>query len=322
MSDESKPFDQFLTICFRLTIFLLVIYYLYISLNGKPSGLILVVALLFLYAYTYINGRLYLETFDDCRPIEKIVGREEVEINTPETPYTTIPINSVDDYEISNVFDNENDKELTKAQRNKLMSQYPLDWTVQPPSSTHFQAGIKETFTDASGSHDASGSYDGSGAEIIYRNVNGGNVMPQDTDSAEINERQLLKTYVPKNANDLKTYDVDDAYTLIKNMYSSKGLIPEVEHEKDTNIYKIVATHKKGEKVTYEDEPAEASNDPVASNGEGTIQVPRAATDMLNDSDPFYNTSTRTRQSKFDYTKFTPGLERVFAPSYPLSQWY
>lgn len=316
MSDEAKPFDQFLTLCFRLTIFLIVVYFLYVSLNGKPSGLIILAAFVFIYLYTYVSGRIYLEKFDDCRPIEQIVGREEVELNTPESPYTISPINSLDDYEVANVFENENDKELTKAQRNKLMSQYPLDWTVQPPSSRHFQVGLKESFTDASGAHD------GSGAEIIYRNVNGSNTMPEDTDAAEINEREVLKTYVPKNANDLKTYDVDDAYTLIKNMYSTKGLIPEVEHEKDTNIYKIVATHKKGEKVTYEDEPAEASNDAVQSNGEGTIQVPKAATDMLNDSDPFYNTADRTRQSKFDYTKYTPGLERTFAPSYPLSQWY
>ena len=154
MSDEAKPFDQFLTLCFRLTIFLIVVYFLYVSLNGKPSGLIILAAFLFIYLYTYVSGRIYLEKFDDCRPIEQIVNDVEVELNTPESPYTISPINSLDDYEVANVFENENDKELTKAQRNKLMSQYPLDWTVQPPSSTHFQAGLKESFTDASGAHD------------------------------------------------------------------------------------------------------------------------------------------------------------------------
>jgi hypothetical protein len=238
MSDTSnpfqgQPFNQFLTVCFRVTIFLIVIYFLYTSLNGKPSGIILLVGFLFLYLFTYIYGRFYIVPFDDWKAIDQIVGNNETTMNAPENPYAIAPIDSVDDYdEVNMIFENENDKELTKKQRNKLMSQYPLDWTVQPPSSTHFQAGMKESFQDVSGVYDASG------ADILYRDINGSNLRPADTDAAEINEREVLQTYVPKNANDLKTYDVDDAYTLIKNMYSAKGLIPEVEHDKNTNIYK------------------------------------------------------------------------------------
>ena len=305
--------DTYLSVCFRLSVLAIIIFFVFNLTNKKPSGLIIVVALVILYLYTYFNGRMYLENFDDCRPVEQIVDKDEVILTNMSGPYISTPVDSADDFEYSNVFDNENDKELTKGLRNKLMSQYPMDWTVQPPSSKYFQQGLKEGFQGAPA--------DLSGIDVIYKNVNGTNLLPPDLDSAEEKEREVLKTYVPKNANDLKTYDVDDAYTLIKNMYSVKGLVPTVEHTQDTNVYTIVGTRKIGEKVTFEDEGI-ASNDVVLENNEGTVKVPQAASDVLKDNDPFYNTQERTRQSKFDYTKFTPGLERTFSPTYPSSQWY
>lgn len=47
------------------------------------------------------------------------------------------------------VFQNEGDRELSTALRNKLMSQYPMDWSTQPPSSAQFQAGLRESFENA-----------------------------------------------------------------------------------------------------------------------------------------------------------------------------
>jgi len=37
--------------------------------------------------------------------------------------------------------------------------------------------------------------------------------------------------------------------------------------------------------------------------------------------DPFYSTSGSTHMNRWDYQKFTPGLERMFAPSKPLQNW-
>ena len=317
MSD-TNAFDQFLSISAKLTITGLVCFVLFTGLEGKTSKVILLAALLFLYFLTYFNSRSYLENFqDDVREVAEILEDDYKPIVPTSGPYSTESINSVDDYEYNMVFENENDKEITKSQRNKLMSQYPMSWTVQPPSSKYFQAGMKEGFeADIVGAP-----VDISGIEKVYSGVTGSATAPPDMDSIEEKEREIVKTYVPKNANDLKTYDVDDAYKLIKDMYDVKGLIPQVKHNKDTNIYEIVGTRRKDEKITYEDEGV-VSNDAVSENGEGVVKVPQAATDMLKDSDPFYNTAERTRQGKFDYTKYTPGLERTFAPSYPLSQWY
>jgi hypothetical protein len=286
-------------------------------LRGKPSGLIFLVGFVFLYLFYYLSSRSYLDEGFQVRPIESIVKDNDVILDTANAPYLNKPINSVDDYEYNLVFDNENDRELTKELRNKLMNQYPMDWSTQPASSAFFTKGQKESFENVM-------PIDLSQNELIYRNVSGSNLQPPDMDSIEEKEREVLQTYKPKNTGDLTTYDIDDANTLITKMYKTKGEIPIVEHDKNTNVYTIVGTRKKNEKIEYEDDLSEAKIEDNSGNGVNTTIVPQAAKDLLMDSDPFYDVdkASMTHTGKWDYTKETPGLERSMAPTFPLSQWY
>jgi hypothetical protein len=316
MVDMSEPFNMYLSVCFRVLILIIFSYFLFTSLNGKPSGIIVLIGLVFVYLYIYFMSRAYLEKFEDASgsvvdDYEPLMKNNDIILDSVTKSFMNKPINSLDDYEYNSVFENENDRELTKGLRNKLMSQYPMDWSIQPPSSTYFQQGLKDVPEGAP--------VDASGIDMVYEDVDGTNTQPIDMDSVEMKERQILKTYIPKKTSDLKTYDVDDAYTLIKNMYNAKGLIPEVKHNKDTNIYEVIGTRKIGEKVRYEDEDV---GETVESDENSVTVVPPAAKDFLNDSDPFYNTHNKTRMDKWDYTKYTESLERMFAPSYPRSQWY
>lgn len=318
MNNSNSMFNLVVTACFRVSIIAAVLYLLYTTIKGKPSGIIILSALLFLYGFYYIVGRVYLqENFVaiDVKPLEDIVKDNDVILDTSTTPYLNKPINSLDDYEMNLVFDNENDRDITTDLRNKLMSQYPMDWSTQPGSSAYFSKGQKEAAEKAT-------PLDLSGNDIVYKNVSGGNLQPPDTDSIEKEERKILQTYKPKHTQDLKTYNIEDARNLIKKIYDAKGLIPEVEHKKDTNVYTIVATRKKGEKIQYEDDLGDATAEESKDNMENVTVVPQAATDVLRDSDPFYNTKQKGRMDKWDYTKYTPELERMFAPSTERSQWY
>jgi hypothetical protein len=318
MDKSNSTFNLVVTASFRVSIIAAILYLLYTTLKGKPSGIIILLALVFLYVFYYIVGREYLkENFVaiDVKPLEEIVKDSEIILDTSTTPYLNKPINSLDDYEMNLVFDNENDREITTELRNKLMSQYPMDWSTQPASSAYFSKGQKkmaENFT----------TIDSSGNDILYKNVSGGNLQPPDTDSVEKQERQILQTYQPKHSKDLRTYNIEDARDLIKKIYDAKGLVPEVEHEKDSNIYTVVATRKKGEKIQYEDDLGDATAEESKDNMENVTVVPQAAVDVLRDSDPFYDTAQKTRTGKWDYTKYTPELERMFAPSHERSQWY
>lgn len=233
---------------------------------------------------------------------------------TMAAPFVKKALMDVDDYEYNLVFQQEGDREVSKALINKLQSQYPLDWSVQPPSSSHFQAGLQrlqESFKNAPASV----------SEEAYTETTAQALTPPDTTQLEMEERKILQMYKPASTDSLKTYDLDDAQALIKKIYDAKGLVPEVQKKGD-NVYEVVGTRRKDEKIVYEDENPPAQRAPVETAGEGTITVPAVAVDVNAGLDPYFSPSPSTRMGRWDYTKFTPGLERMFAPTYPTAEWY
>ncbi len=245
----------------------------------------------------------------------------------PFAPYATTPINSVDDYEYSMVFQQEGDRAMTKAQRDMLMSQYPMDWTVQPPSSALFQQGLakfKEAFENPAKAQKAEWTED------MYKQVSGDNMIPPDTLAVEQQEREILATYKPKDPESLKTYDAADAKEIIKRIYAKKGQVAEYQEVKP-GVFVVLQSRDKNEKVVYEDEeniPVDAVPKAAATLeankevGENTIQVPPAAMEVQQGLDPFFTPGQKTRDGKWDYTSWTPGLERMFAPSEPRTNWF
>ena len=277
------------------------------------------------YLYTFVIGAKQSEGFSQLsqpintgelrKPCKETVIMEQ----QMAAPYVKKAILDVDDYEYNLVFQNEGDREMTKALQNKLQSQYPMDWSVQPPSSVHFQTGkkrLEESFANA-----PVGSMTKTKGENPYKEISGDNMTPPDTSIQEMEERKILQTYKPKAIGDLTTYNLDDAQELIRKIYDAKGLIPDVRH-KDGNVYEIVGTRRKDEKIVYEDEEAPAQQAPVQAAGEATITVPPVAADVAVGLDPFFTPSAATKLDRWDYTKFTPGLERMFAPTYPTVEWF
>jgi len=274
-----------------------------------PTWTYLIVAtlsLLLIYYFTYLKDQqgfksnVVLDTSKD----------------TTMYPYTTTPINSLDQYELEAVFDNEGDRELSKQQINQMTRRYPLDWTNYPPNASKFQSEqakyIEGFSSDASAKN----------LEEPYKAIGDGNLIPPDTLEIEKQEREILQTYQPKNANDLTTYDIDDAQTLVEKIYKPKGLIPKVMR-REGNVFEVVGTTEINAKIEYEDElpHTPASSRPNQAAGEATIHVPPTATETAAGLDPFYEPTTATRSDRSDYTKWTPGLERMFAPTYPVTDW-
>lgn len=229
--------------------------------------------------------------------------------STISPPYAQTPIQNVDDYEYSLVFKNEGDRTMSKQTRNALLSQYPMDWTVQPPSSEAFQTGLlkfKESFENSPPQN-----------LPIYSSIDGSSMVPPDSLADQQKEREILQTYVPKKPQALTTYDIEDARELIEKIYDAKGLVPEYKQTGD-NQFTIMGVRKKGE-LQLEEE-AQASSDAVPSQGENTILVPPHID--TEGSDPFFTSGENQNGSATDYTRWTPGLERMFAPNAPMKNWY
>jgi hypothetical protein len=307
-------------------------------MNGEQIFLILFVLIILGYIALYISGRKYLETFQNP---QSMTGPTAAELY-PAVPPTMVPasmetgsrpgrvvmettsldpvateaIRSLDDYEYNMIFKNESDRELSQALRNKLISQRPMDWAGLPPSSEQFQAGLRESFQNATPLVPDSAQ--------PYKEVSGLNMMPPDMDTVEDEERKILQSYKAPSTAELGSYNPDEEpEEMIERMYSVKGLIPTVVHKEGTNVYEIIGVRKKDEKILYEDEEAPASLGPVKSSGEANIEVPPAAYDMAAAKDPFYDAMNggKTRLGKWDYEAWTPGLERMFAPTNPTQEW-
>jgi hypothetical protein len=250
-------------------------------------------------------------------------GRVIMEYTTPGT-VAKQGIYSVDDYEYNYVFQNENDRELSMAMRNKLMSQRPMDWAGLPPSSSQFEAGVREMFQNKD---DVTKPYVDPKNDP-YKYVNGENMIPPDTLGVEMEERKILQSYSPPTAQELTSYNPEDEpqnpEELIRKIYDQKGLIPTVAHDAGTNVYEVVGVRRKDEKVLYEDEEAPASSMPVRSSGEASITAPAVANDMAAAKDPYYDPTAPggSRMDRWNYQAWTPGLERMFGPTEPRTDWH
>jgi hypothetical protein len=215
------------------------------------------------------------------------------------------------------VYQNESDREVSQALKNKLMSQRPMDWAGLPPSSSQFQAGIRESFQNGNATVPDNAQ--------PYQDINGDNMIPPDTEGTEMEERKILQAYKAPSTKELGSYSADEnPEALIHRLYDTKGLVPTIAHKDGTNVYEIVGVRRKDEKILYEDEEAPASIAPVQMAGEAQIEVPPTAYDTAAAKDPFYDTSTPTGKSrigKWDYQAWTPGLDRMFAPTNQTQDW-
>ena len=229
-----------------------------------------------------------------------------------ERPYLTNPINSLDDYEYNLVFQNEGSRELSQQTKNALTSAYPFDWSKLPPSAAEFQAGASDM---------EQARPTGPIPSDTYKAIEAASLQPPDMDAVEEEERKILATYVPKHAGNLKTYDVEDAKELIHKIYDAKGLKPEIV-EQENNVYQVVYTTPKNPKIEYEDDSYDTNQMYSNPKAFDVIAVPGAAADTSAALDPFYEPRNSVRTTRNDYTRWTPGLERQFAPTYEKRNWY
>jgi len=288
---------------------------------------ILALAVLFL----YVMGRYYLRegmSSDAPATYDTTAVRADLE---PDRPFVSKPIDDLDDYEYSLVFQNEGNRQAGRAAINAAMSRYPLDWTNRPPSDEKFQK-YREAFVDAAASQagQAAGTEEMAnvGGKLMTQPATAGSrvatsvaTVPPDQDKMDAEELKILQMYKPEKAQDLIHYSLDDAETLVKKIYARRGLIADVEPSKQgNNVFEIVEVRRKDEPIVWADELPPPQR--YQLRGEQQIEVPQFVNDIAAGLDPYYEPRSSVRMSRNDYTKWTPGLERQFAPTYPVKNWY
>jgi hypothetical protein len=293
---------------------------------GNSNLMILFMLLILGYFVLYFGGRKYLEKFvpndyngqprfnPDGTPNEQ----QNLMIYPPEKPYLMNPIDDLDDYELSLVFQNQGSKEASKKQISDAMTRYPMDWTVQGPNSQNFQDNQAE-FEKQNIEN-----MNNPPSEKMYREIDGSDMTPPDTTAMEAEEKKILQTYKPECSKGLLEYSVDDVKALVDKIYTKKGLVPIIEKSKQAeNTWEITEVKEKHPHIVWEDDlERQTERQRMDSRREEIIEVPYTVSDVAAGLDPFFQPRTSTRDGKYDYYKWTPGLERMFAPTYPIKAWY
>jgi hypothetical protein len=297
------------------------------------SFLTILILLILGYFVLYFGGRKYLETFQsdvgmpDSKRFESD-GTPRTVLNTTmyspdmmnqvEKPFLASPINDLDDFELSTIFQNQGSKPASRKQISDAMTQYPMDWSVQGPDSQYFQENQasyeKENAENANNPPPTS----------FYKEVDGTNMAIPDTEAQDEEEKKILQTYVPESSKGLLQYSIDDVKHLLDRVYDKRGLIPVIEKSKQgENIWEVTETKEKNPHIVWEDEvERNVQRQSMEQRGEEVIQVPYTVSDVASGLDPFFQSRNRVRDGKYDYTEWTPGLERMFAPTYPLKSWF
>jgi hypothetical protein len=283
--------------------------------------------------FLFFSGRNYLrEAFQSVMFLTPKPG-DKARVDLPDHPYTTEPIRKLadydgfkqDSYEIDAVYNNEGSRVAGKRELNDAFSRYPLSWTARPPSDQQFQE-YREAFVDASEKEMTNAPAKAENIQEMYRAVSGDEMVPPDTTAAELEEQKLLAMYNPDQPQQLKEYNINNSLEriteLVKKVYDKKGLLVDVERSKQgPNVFEIVETRPKDEKIVWEDEVARDPVERYKLRNEEQIDVPITVSDIAAGLDPFYEPRTRVRMDRHDYTQWTPGLERQFAPTYDKGTW-
>ncbi len=285
---------------------------------GSSIFLTLILVAILGYFVLYFSGRRYLENFDDDNTLKNPDDILNQTVYPPDKPYITSPINDLDDYELSVIFQNQSGKEASQKQISDAMSRYPLDWSNLPQNSQVFQDN-QQVFLEQQKKKEAQPNDTSS----LYKEIDGSDMKPLDTTVLEAEEKKILQTYKPESSKGLLSYSLDDVKHLVDKIYKKRGLIPDIVKSKQApNAWEITEVREEHPHIVWEDDVERMTErERQTLRNEELIQVPYTVTDLQAGLDPFFNPRSTVRDGKYDYTQWTPGLSRQFVSTYPVKEW-
>jgi hypothetical protein len=238
-----------------------------------------------------------------------------------EQTYAKTPINKMDDYEYTRIFQNEYSprSELSKTTVNSLMAKNQFDWSVLPFNSqtridkeVEFIAGRKETL------------WREPKTGVFFKNMDGQTVVPPDGDANEAQEKAGLEGFTSEKPEDLLSHDTEEVATMVQKMYANDPNWEPVVERVGENEYRVSELRPKPRKEKYLDANADEEKNVERAKEGGLIS---AEIDVEGGQDPYFDkkgvidySNDRFHEYK-DFKQWTPGLERMFAPTLDTTNW-
>jgi hypothetical protein len=250
--------------------------------------------------------------------------RAVLDTREPEETYALTKINKLDDYEYTRVEQSERESrnKLSQAVKNELLEGRKLDW-ANLPFNSEARAAAEDTFI-AGRLEDM---YRDPKTGVFFKNMQGGGVLPPDEEAAAMREQKILSSYRPteltKHVIDNKTEAVA---RLVNEMYASDPKYEPVVSKVGENKWEVTELRPRPQKETY----AEGQTISLAMAQEKGLTVPPPSVDISDrlKDDPYFDKTgvADVANNKFwdykDFNKWTPGLERMFAPTLDNREWY
>jgi len=241
-------------------------------------------------------------------------------------PWDQTPINSVEDYDRTNVYENERDSRhgaMSTAVINDLSNKYKMDWAQLP-----FNSEAKAAQEDAFVAGRLENVYREPKSGTFFKNMMGDGLFPPNTDEREQNERRILNSYkAPQVAKNEEEEETSMIGRLVKKLFASDKEYEPVVEKSGANKWEITELIPKPRKETWADADNGTSIDSAVRAG----WIPQNPSMQIFDhgtSDPaFYRAGVADNDNgRFwnykDFNKFTPGLERMFSPTNATREWY
>ena len=272
-----------------------------------------------------ILGGLGTDTIPPSDVKRETATRAVLDFNTSdEQTSAKTPINKLDDYEYTRVEQSERPSrnELSGEVKSALIEQHNLDWANLP-----FNAEARAASEDEFVAGRESEMWKDPKTGVFFKNMQGGDVLPPDEEATKQREARILASYRPTDLTEHKVDKETEAVAkLVNQMYAGDKHWQPVVSKTGENKWEVSELIPKARKETWEDSQAMT----IALATEKGLHVPKPELNIMNrlQDDPYFDKSgvADTANNRFwnykDFNKWTPGLERMFAPTMDNRQWY
>lgn len=238
-----------------------------------------------------------------------------------EQTFAKTPINKLDDYEYTRIFQNENSprSELSKTNVNSLTAKNQFDWSKLPFNS-ETRANAETEFI--SGRKDTAQKDPKTG--VFFKNMEGGTIFPPDSDTIDANEKSNLNNFKSEKAENLLQHDGEDVAEMVKKMYEDDPNWEPVVERIGENEYRVSELRPKPKKERYVEAGDEELTIERAKQGgliSPSVEVEGGNVDPYFDKTGVLDYSNDRFYQYNDFKKWTPGLERMFAPTLDTTNW-
>jgi hypothetical protein len=203
-----------------------------------------------------------------------------------------------------------------------------LDWSALPFSSEE-RSQLEEAFVDAR----MSDGFREPKTNVFFKNMEGVDIAPPDEDEERAREQKILSAYQPT---DITKHVVDEEYErvakVVEQQFSTDPDWEPVVEKRGPHQYAVTELRprrkKDGEDVKWEEDKVptieQAKDQGLLTGGS---MAPHITVDA-NLQDPYFDKGgvadySNNRFWRYqDFNKWTPGLERMFAPTNETKAWF